>query len=174
MDEAPVNLAQAVADQLRERKVKLVLAESCTGGLAAATLVEVAGISQNFCGSLVTYRDETKADWLGVSRPVLQNPKLGAVSPIAAEEMCLGALERTKEADLAASITGHLGPDAPDDLDGTLFIGIVWRGGVSPLIQRRTLTESSRATTAQRRARQEQAVEFLLDAVQRALASRPA
>ena len=52
----------------RRRANALVLAESCTGGLAAAALATIPGISRWFCGSAVTYRDQTKIDWLAVCR----------------------------------------------------------------------------------------------------------
>lgn len=171
MDEQLYELAHKLGAELKARQLKLVLAESCTGGMAAAALTDVPGISAHFCGSMVTYRDATKADWLGVSRDVLANPKLGAVSPVVAEEMCLGALDRTSEADLAAAITGHLGPDAPAGLDGTIYIGVAWRSGSPPLIQRRTLTEVLRTSRSPRHARQRQATEILLVAVLKVLTS---
>jgi len=99
--------ARQLAHRLAETRMRLVLAESCTGGLVAATLATIPGISQWFCGSAVTYRDQTKIDWLDVSATHLVH--LTAVSEEVAGEMATGVLQGTQEADLAVSITGHLG-----------------------------------------------------------------
>ena len=58
--------AEVVATRLAERQERLVLAESCTGGLICATLATIPGISQWLCGSSVVYRETTKRDWLGI------------------------------------------------------------------------------------------------------------
>jgi len=65
---AAVGLAKRLADRQR----KIVLAESCTAGLAAALLGECPGISAWFCGSAVTYREATKIQWLDVPTAVLK------------------------------------------------------------------------------------------------------
>jgi PncC family amidohydrolase len=122
--------AERLAEDLAAAGTRLVLAESCTGGLAAAALAALPGISQWWCGSAVTYRDLTKVAWLGVSPADLE--RVTAVSPDVAAAMARGVLERTAEADVAASITGHLGPDAPAECDGQVWIGLVRRerGGI--------------------------------------------
>jgi PncC family amidohydrolase len=112
---------------------RIVFAESCTGGLIAASLAEIPGISDRLCGSFVTYRSASKHAWLGVPESILLDP--GPVSEITAKLMALGALERTSEADFAASITGHLGPGAPPELDGTAYCGIAKReAGAAKLV----------------------------------------
>ena len=105
-----------LASALRARNQRLVLAESCTAGRIAAVLGEIAGISEYFCGSAVAYRNETKAHWLDVPRGLLADP--GPVSETVARHMVTGVLARTPEADWAGAITGHLGPDAPQEMDG--------------------------------------------------------
>jgi PncC family amidohydrolase len=120
-------LAYDVAACLRSQNCRLVLAESCTGGLVAATLAQVSGISEFLCGSAVVYRLDTKTRWLGVSADVLIDP--GPVSEAAANLMATGVLATTPEADLAAAITGHLGPNAPKNQDGLAFIALCRRGG---------------------------------------------
>lgn len=120
-------IAATLADALQQSNTRIVFAESCTAGLCSATLGSVPGISEHLCGSAVTYRNDTKMQWLGVSRNALSHA--GPVSQIVAQQMASGALERTPEADLAVSITGHLGPDAPEDIDGVVFIGVADRGG---------------------------------------------
>lgn len=114
-----------IAKLLKTQDRKLVLAESCTAGFVAASLGKLPGISRHLCGSLVTYRDETKANWLKVSAAALADP--GPVSEMVARLMAEGALAVTPEADLSASVTGHLGPRAPSGLDGLVFIGVAQR-----------------------------------------------
>lgn len=116
-----------LADTLASCNSRLVLAESCTAGLISSTLAQFAGISQHLCGSAVVYREQTKAKWLGVSEDDIT--RYSAVSNPVAQQMALGVLQLTPEADLAASITGHLGPNAPDGFDGLVFIAIAARGG---------------------------------------------
>ncbi len=117
--------ARRLANALIRRDAKVVFAESCTGGLIAATLAKVPGISDYLCGSAVTYRNDTKHQWLGVSSEKLTRP--GPVSAIVAREMAAGVLAMTPEADWSASVTGHLGPNAPQRLDGLVYVGIAHR-----------------------------------------------
>ena len=114
-----------IAALLKQKNLKVVFAESCTGGLVSAALARVPGISDFLCGSAVTYRLDTKAKWLGVSEALLLDP--GPVSEAVARAMAHGVLVHTPEADIAASITGHLGPNAPDGQDGLVFIGVACR-----------------------------------------------
>ena len=86
---------------------RLALAESCSGGLMAARVTDLAGASGYFAGGVVAYSDEAKRELLGVD-PELIAAK-GAVSPEVAEAMAVGALERF-DADVAVSITGIAGP----------------------------------------------------------------
>ena len=86
---------------------RLGLAESCSGGLLAARITDLAGASDYFPGGVVAYSNEAKAQLLGVD-PGLVEAK-GAVSPEVAEAMAIGALERF-DADVAVSITGIAGP----------------------------------------------------------------
>jgi nicotinamide-nucleotide amidase len=86
---------------------RLGLAESCSGGLLAARITDLAGASEYFAGGVVAYTNEAKAQLLGVD-PGLIEAK-GAVSPEVAEAMAIGALERF-DADVAVSITGIAGP----------------------------------------------------------------
>lgn len=147
--------AAEVAGLLAARQLRLVMAESCTGGLAAAALATVPGISHWFCGSAVTYREQTKMDWLAVSAEDLA--EVSAVSSLITAEMVQGALVATSEADVAVAITGHLGPGAPAHLDGTIWIGSAWRSPLS-----RAHTESMHLTATVRQARQAEAAVHLL------------
>lgn len=157
--------ARRLAAQLAATGTRLVLAESCTGGLAAAALACVPGISQWFCGSAVTYRERTKVAWLDVAPAELA--RLSAVSGPVTSAMACGALRRTDEADLAAAITGHLGPDAPPEDDGRVWVAVAVRqqGAVTVL----TVTEH-RLATRLRDDRQREAAAYLLGQASRFLA----
>ena len=118
-------ITQSLARTLAARNVRVVFAESCTAGLAAATLAIVPGISNFLCGSAVTYHERTKQDWLGVSADDLA--QFTAVSEPVARQMAAGVLANTIEADYSAAITGHLGPDAPAEQDGLVYIALASR-----------------------------------------------
>ena len=81
---------------------QLVLAESCTAGLAASRLGGMPGISRHFCGSSVVYQERTKQDWLDISESLLESQ--GAVSEPVARQMALNSLQQTGTATLSASI----------------------------------------------------------------------
>jgi nicotinamide-nucleotide amidase len=118
-------LANRVVEELRTRKVQLVLAESCTGGLAAAFLARIPGVSEFLCGSAVVYQVQTKAEWLRVPARLLRTH--GPVSREVASAMATGALTATPQADVSAAITGHLGPGAPPEQDGLVFVAFASR-----------------------------------------------
>jgi len=86
---------------------RLALAESCSGGLLAARITDLAGASEYFVGGVVAYSNEAKAQLLGVDSELIEEK--GAVSPEVAEAMAIGALERF-DAGVAVSITGIAGP----------------------------------------------------------------
>jgi nicotinamide-nucleotide amidase len=91
----------------RDRGLKIATAESCTGGLVAGTLTEIAGSSDVVDCGFVTYSNAAKQKMLGVAPTTLE--RYGAVSAETAEEMAAGALKRS-DADLAVAITGIAGP----------------------------------------------------------------
>jgi nicotinamide-nucleotide amidase len=99
--------ATALLDLCRKKKLKIAAAESCTGGLVAATLTEIAGSSDVFERGFVTYSNEAKQAMLSVPSQVLASH--GAVSRETAEAMAKGALAHAP-AELAVSITGIAGP----------------------------------------------------------------
>ncbi|ADG69759.1 CinA domain protein [Planctopirus limnophila DSM 3776] len=124
----PTPLEQAaarLAGKLADSKQRLILAESCTAGLVSATLAQTPGISTWLCGSAVVYQEQTKTTWLGVSAATLA--QYTAVSREVAQEMAAGVLQLTPHADIAAAITGHLGPHAPIPQDGEVHAAIVFR-----------------------------------------------
>ncbi len=102
-----IEAARKVIEANRARGKRIVVAESCTGGLVSAALTEIAGSSDVFEGGIVTYSNEAKMDLLRVSEDVLDT--FGAVSIATAWAMAQGALGKTR-ADTAVAITGIAGP----------------------------------------------------------------
>jgi nicotinamide-nucleotide amidase len=107
MDAELVALADQVLAENRNLGRRIATAESCTGGLVAAALTEIAGSSDVFERGFVTYSNEAKMEMLGVSEDVIST--FGAVSVATAWAMALGALMHS-DADVAVSITGVGGP----------------------------------------------------------------
>jgi PncC family amidohydrolase len=170
MSDALVRAAEQLAEQLRRSGLRVVFAESCTAGLVTATLARIPGISEHVCGSAVVYRNATKTAWLGVSAEALADESTGPVSEQVAAAMARGVLARTPEADMAVSVTGHLGPDAPAHLDGVIYVGIArrdTRGGEVRIerVLRKTLAaefEPSSEMPSLRLLRQQEAAAFVL------------
>ncbi len=129
LEEAIYSKVLEVIRLLRESNRRIVLAESCTGGLAAAWFTSVPGASDVFCGSMVVYRNDTKSQWLGLDPQMLADEKIGPVSPQASEQLAGEILSRTPEAHLAIGITGHLGPNAPSELNRKVFLAGLLRDG---------------------------------------------
>jgi nicotinamide-nucleotide amidase len=106
-DQTLTEQATALLDLCRSKKLKIATAESCTGGLVAATLTEIAGSSDVFERGFVTYSNDAKEAMLQVPSAALA--RHGAVSRETAEAMATGAIARAP-VDLAVSITGIAGP----------------------------------------------------------------
>ena len=117
-----VTLEQAVVELLLANHLTVTTAESCTGGLLSAKLINVPGVSEVFKHGHVTYSNKAKHKLLGVKKPSLG--KYGAVSETVAEEMVKGAAVSSK-ADVAVAITGIAGPDGGSEEKpvGLVYIG---------------------------------------------------
>ena len=102
-----LDAATALLDACRARRWRLATAESCTGGLIAATLTAIAGASDVVDRGFVTYSNDAKQDVLGVPDATLAEH--GAISEPVARAMAEGALTRSR-ADLAIAVTGIAGP----------------------------------------------------------------
>jgi nicotinamide-nucleotide amidase len=102
-----VEAAQKAVEANRAAGLRVVTAESCTGGLVAAALTEIAGSSDVVEAGFVTYSDQAKTELLGISEEVVET--FGAVSIAVAWAMAQGALARST-ADVAVAITGIAGP----------------------------------------------------------------
>ena len=107
-----MNLVQQVFDELSVHGLKLATAESCTGGMVAAAITDIAGSSAIFDRGFVTYSNAAKVEQLGVAYDLIT--KFGAVSEEEAMAMAQGALLNSA-ADLAISITGVAGPSGGSD-----------------------------------------------------------
>ena len=99
--------ATTLLEACRTAGVKIVTAESCTGGLLAAALTEVPGASDVVDSGFITYSNEAKSGTLGVAEELIAQH--GAVSAIVAREMAIGALEHSN-AKIAIAVTGVAGP----------------------------------------------------------------
>ena len=144
----------------RAAGLTLATAESCTGGMIAAALTEIAGSSDVFERGFVTYSNEAKVELLDV--PAETIARLGAVSGPVAEAMAAGAVARSR-ADLAVSATGIAGPGGatPDKPVGLVFLGLC-RRGTAPRHERHVFPGDRRAV---RRASLEAALDLLAGAV---------
>src|SRR5262249_30763000 len=107
IDDDVRTLAARVLDACKARKLTVATAESCTGGLVAGSLTEIAGSSAVVDRGFITYSNEAKAEMLGVPEAMLIEH--GAVSKPVADAMAQGTLARSG-VDLAVSITGIAGP----------------------------------------------------------------
>ncbi|HAG09590.1 MAG TPA: damage-inducible protein CinA [Desulfotomaculum sp.] len=119
---------EAVARLLTVKKITLAVAESCTGGLIAVLLTDVAGSSQYFLGGIVAYANLVKEKILGVSAEILQT--YGAVSEQTAIAMAYG-VKNLLEANVGLSVTGIAGPAG-----GSLSkpVGLVYIALVTPKV----------------------------------------
>lgn len=153
----PAPEVEELAEKLARYHVRVVFAESCTAGLVSAMLAAVPGISQFLCGSLVTYRAECKQRWLGIPADVIES--YSTVGPAISRRMAVAALERTPTADYSGAITGYLGPDAPPDLDGRVFVAIAGRNSGAMEVLREA---DPQLIAAERTARQDEAARLVL------------
>ncbi|MBQ3402106.1 MAG: nicotinamide-nucleotide amidohydrolase family protein [Synergistaceae bacterium] len=135
LPEGSKSLADAVLLEARAKGVHVSCAESCTGGMIGAALTDIAGSSDVFNGSAVTYSNEAKMTLLDVSAETLRD--FGAVSVECAREMAEGS-RKVYGADYAVSTTGIAGPDGGSDAKpvGTVWFGIAGREGVRAVMRR--------------------------------------
>jgi nicotinamide-nucleotide amidase len=120
--------ARRVLDDYRVSRLRLVTAESCTGGLIAALLTEVAGSSDVVERGYVTYSNAAKAECLGV--PASMIAAYGAVSQEVARAMAAGAIAHS-DADVAVAVTGVAGPGggSVEKPVGLVHLATARRGG---------------------------------------------
>ncbi len=156
-------LAAEVLAACRARRLKIAIAESCTGGLVAAALTSIAGSSDVVDRGFVVYANEAKTELLGIPTEMLE--RTGAVSKEVVRAMAEGALAFSR-ADLSVAVTGIAGPggSTPEKPVGLVHFAVARRGS-------NTIHEY-RIFTGDRRAVREQSVAFAL-ALLRRQALRP-
>ena len=122
--------AEKLVKELLKRGYHITTAESCTGGLVAASIVDISGASEVFEEGYITYSDRVKGKLLGVSADSLE--KYTAVSAQVAEEMAAGA-GKAAGCEVSVSVTGYAGPGAAEDGTpaGTVYLGCDVLGTVS-------------------------------------------
>ncbi|MBO5292580.1 MAG: competence/damage-inducible protein A [Lachnospiraceae bacterium] len=128
--EEDTTLEKAVADLLIANDLTVSVAESCTGGMLSARLINVPGISEVYKSGYVTYSNKAKRRLIGVKKSTLD--KYGAVSENVAREMAKGTAVLSK-ADVAVSITGIAGPDGGSEEKpvGLVYVGCFVCGTVT-------------------------------------------
>lgn len=127
MKEEIISIETVVSKMLIEKNLTISTAESCTGGLVSATLINYPGISSVFIEGCVTYSNESKINRLGVNSNTLKIH--GAVSEETAREMVEG-VAKNLNTNVAISTTGIAGPDGGtiDKPVGLVYIGIYING----------------------------------------------
>ncbi len=110
--ESQQNLSLRLGELLRQHKLVMTTAESCTGGGVSAAITDIAGSSAWFDRAFITYSNEAKMEMLGVQAATLE--AYGAVSEVTVKEMVLGALENSR-ASIGVSISGIAGPGGGTD-----------------------------------------------------------
>lgn len=169
MDHALSLAGKLLADSLKRLDRHIVFAESCTAGLASATLAENPGVSAWHHGSAVTYRNATKHEWLKVSWDLLEPPGPGPVSEPVAQGMARGVLNSLAGPQIAAAITGHLGPGVAPEEDGLVWMAVARRLSLVPddaveMVTRRViLTALPQEPWSLRVTRQREAARLLLE-----------
>lgn len=131
--------AQQILNTMHRIGVRLVTAESCTGGMLATVLTDIPGASQVVEGGFVTYSNAMKQSVLGVKTTTLHH--YGAVSAQTVQEMAEGALYVAERASFALAISGIAGPDGatPEKPVGLVWFGIALR---PPLRQQQTIADA--------------------------------
>ncbi len=154
--EGDETIMSSVLSELRARDGRLVVVESCTGGMIGSLLTSVAGSSDVFVGGWVTYANGMKRREVGVAEETLVN--FGAVSAETAGAMALGGLSACPEASHAVSVTGIAGPEGGSDAKpvGTVFIAVATRA--KGVVSRRFRFSGDRATVRDRAAKMALAV----------------
>ena len=161
MDDDIQRLAERLLENARARGFKLATAESCTGGLIAGALTDIAGSSNVVDRGFVTYSNEAKQQMLGVSFATIE--KFGAVSEPTAKEMAYGALANSL-ADITVSVTGIAGPGGGSD---DKPVGLVWFGiaeqGMPPRAEKMLFGDIGRSAVRQKTI--EHALNMMLEAL---------
>ncbi len=163
--------------ELWEKQIHVVIAESCTAGLVSALLGQIPGVSNVLCGSMVVYRASAKQDWLELDPKMLADPTRGTVCAETTRQLAISVLQATPEANWSVAITGHLGPGAPQEQDGCVFLATATRHESTAMIADETVQnllsiEPTDSNDIDRRALRQQeaawmAIDFLRQSIKR-------
>ncbi len=123
------SMESVVGELLKERKMTLSVAESCTGGLVGHRLTSISGSSQYFEGGVIVYSNRSKVEMLGVKQQTIDS--YGAVSDQTVREMAEG-IKKIVKTDMGLAVTGIAGPlgETEDKPVGTVFIGLSINGKI--------------------------------------------
>ena len=167
MNQSIASLVKTLSDLLQKLSIKIVLAESCTGGLLAAHLTAQAGSSQWFDRGFVTYSNAAKTESVGVLPSLIE--QYGAVSEEVAKAMAQGALNHSA-AETSIAITGIAGPGGATENKPVGMVCFAWAAQFpgSPTL----LIASTQIFNGDRQAIREQACIYALDQLIQIL-SRP-
>jgi len=138
MNSSMISLVQQLAQTLLANKLKIALAESCTGGLLAAHLTSLAGSSDWFERGFVTYSNQAKEGSIGVPKELIE--RYGAVSEEVAKAMAEGVLNHSL-AQVSVAITGIAGPGGGSANKPVGMVCFAWGITVNDLIQTRSQTK---------------------------------
>lgn len=153
--------AKDILTLYRAKGLRIATAESCTGGMVAAAITDIAGSSDVFDRGFVTYSNAAKSDMLGVLSQTLATH--GAVSEPVAQEMAEGALAASA-ADVALSITGIAGPGGSDfKPEGRVCFGLARKGHATWV---ETIEFGARGRDGVRNAATDHALSLLLTAAE--------
>ncbi|MEO1885418.1 MAG: nicotinamide-nucleotide amidohydrolase family protein [Methylococcales bacterium] len=135
MDKELVELARQLGEKLKQKGIKLVTAESCTGGGVAQAITDTPGSSAWFDRGFITYSNQAKIEMLQVQPSTLA--QYGAVSEQVALEMVEGAIKNS-DAELAISVTGIAGPTGGSEQKpvGTVYIAYKIKGRQNQCVRR--------------------------------------
>ena len=152
------SLVEELSLLLTQKNMRLVTAESCTGGMIAAAMTDRSGSSSVFDRGFITYSNQSKSDLLGVNYQTIE--MFGSVSESTAKEMAEGALNNS-QAEIAVSVTGIAGPTGGTDEKpvGLVYIGIAIHNKPAHVVK--NLFEGDRTTI--RQATVEKALELLIE-----------
>lgn len=169
MNSELTELSTYLIKQLGKKNQQLVFAESCTAGLVASSLAGVPGASAVLVGSAVVYQVKTKQQWLKISEDHFS--QFDVVSGETSHAMAKGILEQTPWATVGAAITGHLGPDAPEHLDGIAWGTVIVKsnGSGDQVVSRRLVLDKQstkeRSAIQRRHERQIAAARQLMEVI---------
>ncbi|MEX5728988.1 nicotinamide-nucleotide amidase [Rhodovulum iodosum] len=155
-----MDTAETLLDRARAAGATIATAESCTGGMIAAAITDIAGSSAVFDRGFVTYSNAAKTQMLGVAPKTLEAH--GAVSEAVAAEMAAGALARS-DATLAVAVTGIAGPGGSDHKPEGRVCFALARRGAAPVAE--TVEFGPRGRTAVRAATVAHALDILIGAL---------